>query len=156
MKNSVAMLLFTLFLSGNAHACPAGMVPNGPAAAGTTIGGCRPASHYQQAPAWSSRWGAIAQGENGKGGWVSGKKSERAAKRSAISHCEIRGGSECESTFTYRDQCVAVVNSEDGSFINTAPTEEEAAFDANQKCKKEGLLKCNLFYTDCSLPVRIQ
>lgn len=155
MKLTLTFLLLISFF-GSAYSCPPGMVPNAPAAAGTTSTSCRPVVQYQQGPVWSPRWGAIAQGENGKGGWVSGKKSERAAKRSAISHCEIRGGSECESTFTYRDQCVAVVNSEDGSFINTAPTEEEAAFDANQKCKKEGLLKCNLFYTDCSLPVRIR
>jgi hypothetical protein len=160
----ISMLAFPLVMLsyGNASAeygCPAGMVPDAPAAAGAaaSIRSCRPNNSPQhQAPIWSTRWGAIALDATGVSGQAAGERTERSAKRAAVAHCKERGGEKCEPKFTYYNQCVVVVNTDDNSLTRSASSEDEAKEVAFEACRRRRSNECKLFYSACSLPVRVQ
>lgn len=155
MSKRLSILVLLAISSNSAFSCPPGMVPNGPATAGMTNSGCRPASSYD-GPRWEYRWGALAVGENGIGGWATGKRSLGSAKRAAVAHCQNRGGTACESDYTYKNKCIAVVNGPKEASIQTASSEEEAKELAMLACMEDESGRCRLFHSGCSLPVRVQ
>ncbi|WP_166774780.1 DUF4189 domain-containing protein [Xanthomonas sp. CFBP 8151] len=63
---------------------------------------------------WIRTWGAIASSDNGDIGSSTGKFSEEDAKVEAIKICTNFGNSDCEVNFTYKNQCVAVVQAAKG------------------------------------------
>lgn len=157
MRKYPTTLLILAIFPYQLSACPPGMTPHGPASAGMTNGGCRPISGSDsQVPLWENRWGATALGENSVTGWAADKRSKRSANRAALSHCKKRGGIDCKSTFTYHNQCVAIVNTDTLSLIRSAITKERAVAIGIEDCHLQNSPSCTLLYSDCSLPVRIR
>lgn len=104
---------------------------------------------------WIKTWGAIASSNNGDIGSSTGKFSEEAAKAEAIKICTDFGNSDCEVNFTYKNQCVAVVQAakgRTGGKIISAATKEIAERSALQKCAEASGAKCVVRGTDCSDP----
>lgn len=106
---------------------------------------------------WADKWGAIAT--DGKGNYgVSGQfDSEKLAKKAAIKDCENAGGGGCRIRIAYHNQCAAIVASEKGrTFLQTAAYENEAKEIASNRCADEnGKHACWVYYSGCSLPVRV-
>ena len=112
-----------------------------------------------QAPEkWSSRWGAIASGANGKYGVSREFESKRSAVSAALKHCKSEGGIKCAIQIVYHDQCAAIVASDKGrALLQTAAYVEDAKMIASDKCANlYGEDTCWLYYSGCSLPVRVQ
>lgn len=105
---------------------------------------------------WEDRWGAIAEDGNGVFGIVSDTKSERKARKGALQECKKRGGGECSVVATYSSQCAAIVANDIASYRGYAASEDGAIADAEMKCSKSSISGCHVFYSGCSLPVRIK
>ena len=103
---------------------------------------------------WADRWGAIATDDNGTAGIVTDITNKRDAQRSAIAECENRGGGNCKVSLAYHNQCAAVAASSSMSFSSSAPTIEEATERSMERCKSAGG-ECWVYYSGCSLPVRV-
>lgn len=108
---------------------------------------------------WAHRWGAIAMdtSRNSVGiGVAEMMSSERKAKATAIQDCRSKGGKQCELQLTYHDQCGVLVWAAVGHNTMRAGTVEEATKMALEKCDRDGLTDCRLYYSSCSYPVRIR
>lgn len=104
---------------------------------------------------WEDRWGAIATDGNGHAGIVTDMVSKGTARKAAIAECKRRGGGRCEIGLTYYNQCAAVATNAKASFMQGASHEEEAKQIAMDRCSKTGE-QCQIYYSGCSLPVRVQ
>lgn len=155
--------LMSLSSSVWAQGCPSG-IPS----AGNP--GCLPPSqqhspYYQgnqayeyQFPAtrWATRWGAIAIDDlNGIAGAVIDKTSKRQAHKAAIAECNARGGKECEVRIAYHNQCAAIVWGKHKYSTASAETEELAVQIGMRSCSAADI-DCQIYYSDCSLPVQIR
>ncbi|SFS16804.1 protein of unknown function [Dyella sp. OK004] len=119
-------------------------------------GSCNSAQQKQTAPAirWVSRWGAIAICHRlGHSGSTVNQKSKRDAKRVALQNCNTDGATDCEVALAYHDQCAALAWGGGFSVAAGAATIEEAAALAMRSCDTQG---CEIVYSECSLPERIQ
>lgn len=141
----------------------AGIQPGGPGVAPTPLCYWRQGAEQGDAGPqvlWADRWGAIASDNDAKNaifGIVTDRPSERAARRAAVDECRSRGGDRCEVAMSYQNQCAAVGAGRVGTFSAGAPTLEEAQQRAMQLCEiKNGSGECWLYYSGCSLPVRVQ
>lgn len=157
--------LLTILWAGNAIACPPGTVPQ----QGIGWQGCAPVpgtgastpsrSASQGVDAWEDRWGAIAVDEtqNGIGiGSASGMKHKWQAEKAALKKCRNKGGSRCSVKFSYYSQCTAVVWGSNGFTINGAATKDQAAEIGIGKCKQANDTNCDVYFSDCSYPMRIR
>lgn len=133
--------------------CPPGQIPY----SGTSVSSCGPMQGQQLGPAWSNRWGAIASDTKGIFGISADASSKRKAQSTALSECKKRGGIACKVGTTYANQCAAVSTSEDASSSARAPTVEEAAKISMEGCtERSGGKECWVYYSGCSLPVRVR
>lgn len=146
---------------------PGGMQPNGQICVpipgyGTTNHISSPSS-AQPAAIWSDRWGAVAVtgkslADDGASvvGMASSTSSKREARQEALDHCAEKGGVDCRLQMIYKNQCAAVSwGAEKGRFVvgdSIADAEEQAM----RKCIDDGDSDCVIYYSDCSLPVRVQ
>jgi hypothetical protein len=138
--------------------CPPGAVPipgqgrcGSPAEASANrgVGSSRPVS----AEVWENRFGAVARGYGeGFSGAVEGAKSEREARKIALSRCTE---TKCKIVSLVRNGCQAVASSDDGSGYGRAENKQDAINMALQNCLKRGG-QCDIGYSDCSLPVRVK
>ncbi len=111
-------------------------------------------------PQWASRWGAVSIGSTATGGGVgivTDRESRKAAERAAVQMCaESGGGPLCKSNLlAYHDQCVAIVWGDRSYVVRSAETVAEAAEASLSECN-EKTPGCRIFYSGCSLPVRIR
>lgn len=111
-------------------------------------------------PVWESRWGAIAVGDTSNGGGFgvsSDMKSRRSAEKAAVKECVDTGGGDlCKAEpFAYHDQCAVIAWGDRGYVIRSVETLDRASEVAMQQCN-ERTLNCIIFYSNCSLPVRVQ
>jgi len=155
-------LLLGVFVSFAAHAdCPPGsyLVSN------PTNTYCLPGPNYrapQQAPQqpvaqWERRWGAVAiDSPKAVMGVAADKQSKREASQAAASDCERQGGAHCEIEAVYDNQCVAVITSNDSHNTPTALTVDQAVATGMKTCRDAGRTNCRVYYSACSLPVRVQ
>ena len=158
-----------LLATGIAHAeggCPPGLIP----ASGTNINSCVPippgyynnqqqATPQPSAPAaqWVDHWGAIATDSmTGSLGSVTGMLSEGEAQRAALSDCVKKGGARCKSQTSYRNGCAAMVIGNKEFNVGSAATMDEAIKSGMKVCTDTGNTNCHVYYSVCSLPVRIQ
>jgi hypothetical protein len=153
-----ACLVLSFQLARAEGGCPPGMIPYRP---GTDPSVCGPMPSTGTAtvpvgPQWVSRWGAIVSDGSGTYGIAAGAESKFGAKSKAMEDCRQRGGKPCKLQFAYRDQCAVVVSTTSRSFSRGAATEELAASLAIDECQKSGSGECWVYYTGCSLPVRVQ
>lgn len=171
MKSTISRLLaFVLLLSatGLVHAeggCPAGYYPIGAPQGTQGPQGCAPipGNNQQQAqplpppPIWVDHWGAIAtDGPGGSFGASTDMSTRQSAEEAALADCHSKkGSSTCGVDLYYRNQCAAMVvghethNSKAGSTVDLAI---QAAMNLCNEVDKS----CFVYYTACSLPVRIQ
>ena len=148
--------------AGAAYAqCPAGIPPSPncapPDAPGwrhnlPATGGDTP----RPPPRWQSTWGAIAaDGVNAKLGTATGIASKQDAEEIALAQCRERGGQDCIVDISYSDQCAVLVTGDKNYSVQTAASIERAAELAMKRCNSSDT-GCRVYYSDCSLPVRIQ
>ncbi|MBR8652113.1 DUF4189 domain-containing protein [Achromobacter sp. Marseille-Q0513] len=106
---------------------------------------------------WEERWGAIvmdaASGMTGIGG---GQRTEEAAIQSATAMCQRKGGKNCRVDITYSNQCGALAWGSNHAVSARGRTLEIASKYAIDACEKTTGKKCEVFFSDCSLPVRVQ
>lgn len=103
---------------------------------------------------WEDRWGAFASSaSDGWSGSVLDMKSKTDAESAAISACQKKGGANCRVDLSFYNQCGAVASGGGSLGYSNAATEEQALSLAMKQC---GNSKCEVFFTGCSLPKRIQ
>lgn len=163
-------LLFglALIIAGAVHAeggCPPGMIP----ASGTNLNSCAPipAGYYnnqqqtpQQSPPpprWISKWGAIATDFAHDSAGASVDQPDRSsAELAAIANCQENGGSACKIETWYSDGCATMVVGDKTHVSLNAATISEATQAGMKMCARDGDTNCHVYYSACSLPVRIQ
>ena len=104
---------------------------------------------------WADRWGAIAMDDQGNAGIVTDMVSKREAQHSAIAECKNRGGGNCEIKDSFFNQCAAVIADPVGTITANAPIVEEAVEMGLKRCRDNGGRNCRVYYSGCSLPVRL-
>ena len=157
-------LLALCMLAGKAHAqaaCPPGMVPYG---TGTDISTCGPDDSQQQGsqqslppPAlWVERWGAIATDfAHSSAGASVDQKDKKSAEQAAMANCRSNGGVACEIELDYANGCAVLVIGKTGHNAKAGETIESATHKAMEVCKAADT-KCFVYYSACSLPVRVR
>ncbi|MGJ7490474.1 DUF4189 domain-containing protein [Variovorax sp. ZT4R33] len=155
-------LLLGMFVSFGAYAnCPPGsyLISN------PTNTYCLPDPNYrspqqalqQPVEQWERRWGAIAtDGPRGAMGVVTDKRSEREASQIAMQDCRAKGGVDCKVDAAYDNQCAAVVVGDGGYNVSSRPTADQAITTGMKTCRDAGRSNCHVYYSACSLPVRIR
>lgn len=173
---SCQWLLFglLLLLSSVVHAeggCPPGYYPYPMGATQGQPGpqGCAPIPGYdnnqQQAqpqqtlpppPQWSSRWGAIAtDAVKGSLGTAVDLSSPNEAEQMAMADCKSKGGTKCKIDVAYGNGCAAMVLGDAEFNVHNAATLSDAIKLAMKTCTSRDT-NCHVYYSACSLPVRIQ
>lgn len=170
MKDYRWLLVGLLLLLGStAHAeggCPPGLIP----ASGTDINSCVPIppgyySNQQPAqpqpppsppPQWASRWGAIATDSiKGVLGIATNVTSKEEAQKTAMADCQANGGTQCKLQNTYGNACVAMVTGDKVFNVGSAANLNEAVQSGMTECSSADT-NCHVYYSACSLPVRIR
>jgi hypothetical protein len=161
--------LFGLLLlaTGFVHAegvCPPGMFPTNPPGAQGPVG-CAPIPGYnnqQQSqfgpppPQWESRWGAIATDfSHSAAGASIDQPDGGAAEKAALAECKANGGSDCKIELQYGNGCAALAVGRAGHNAKAGLTIDLAKQAAMKVCNAEDS-HCFIYYTACSLPVRVQ
>jgi hypothetical protein len=81
--------------------------------------------------------------------------NQQEAEAGAIAQCREQGGKSCKIETWYRNRCGAMVIGENTHTTNNADTLTEAIEIGMKKCEA-GDNECHVYYSDCSLPQRIQ
>jgi hypothetical protein len=106
---------------------------------------------------WDKTWGAVADGTNAIGGVSSGALSKRGAEASALKACVDRGGQECAVSFTYFNQCMALLDPgiSGGNIVFQTGESIEVARELGLKACKErsGSNSCKATYSSCTYPI---
>ena len=136
-------------------------------------GGCPPGMHlegfscvYDRAPTtsgppaqqWVTRWGAIAIGSGasvGGFGFSTKMKSKRKAEAAATKECKSSGGGSTCKVFAYHDQCAVVAWGTQSYTIRSAESLEIATKLSVDSCSAK-TEDCQVFYSGCSFPERVQ
>jgi hypothetical protein len=107
-------------------------------------------------PQWSTRWGAIAtDGPRGSLGTASNQSAKESAELIAMSECKAKGGTQCKVDIAYDNECAAVVVG-NGGYNTPAAATADKAVEIGMKTCSASTTNCHVYYTSCSLPVRIQ
>lgn len=166
MKSTLnAGFLFWFLLCTTSHAqtaCPPGMEPYGAGVCGYS----QPMPSAQlplqqptneETPQWESQWLAIAtDSESGSLGTAIGMKNREDAERVALADCQAKGGTKCKLDVSYGNGCAAMIVGDGGYNSNGASTVDEAVRLGMKVCIDAGHTNCRVFYSACSLPVRIR
>lgn len=155
---STALLGYSAGASAEGR-CPPGQHPIG----GQGVGGCAPIAQSGAAEGptptgkWVKTWGAIAMSSaTGDVGVSVAQRSKGEASRLAVANCAVDGASDCKLTYTYKNQCVALVSpasKNETSTVGRGPTKEVAVELATGTCTKRGSQGCSVLYSACSDPV---
>jgi hypothetical protein len=111
-------------------------------------------------PLWKTRWGAISVGSTASGGGVgvsTNQTSRRAAEDMAVQQClEGKGGEICRTkVFSYHNQCAVIAWGEASYVVRSAATAARASTRALAECEEQ-TDDCIIFYSACSLPIRVR
>lgn len=165
MMTRVLVLTGLLCLNFVAHAengCPPGMIPY----TGMNVSSCGPIppgyyKNNQSTPAtpkirWASEWGAIATDEpDGILGSSSSMSSQADAEAAALADCKAKGGINCKLETWFRNGCAALVVGNDIYNVTTGTTLDEAK-SKGLEISSAASPNCQVYYSTCSLPERIQ
>ena len=159
------VLVLALLFSGVAvhaqAACPPGTVPygtgNGPSACGPDDSQPQQSARPQRPPEiWVDHFGAIATDEpRGAMGASTYMQDRHSAENSAIADCHAEGGVNCVVQISYGNECVALVVSGKFFNVNDGDTVDQATKNGMEVCKTVAN-DCQVYYSACSLPIRIQ
>lgn len=150
--------------------CPPGYYPIGAASGQGGPQGCAPIPGYtnnqQQAqpqpppplpPRWVDQWGAIATDfAHSSAGASVNQPNRKAAKQAAIANCQSNGGSACKIETWYSNACAVMVVGDKTHISVSAATIGDATQEGMKTCAKDGDTNCHVYYSACSMPVRIQ
>lgn len=144
-------------------ACPPGEVPYG---TGTDDSVCGPddsqESTQQQArkpppPRWAARWGAIATDDSsGSFGAATNMSSRSGAQATALADCHSKKGATCKIEIAYDNECAAMVIGDKGHNSGADLTLDKVVQLGMKTCSAAGDTNCHVYYSACSLPVKIQ
>lgn len=156
----IGVLLLSPALSfAEGGTCPPGYYPhNIPGVMGCAPipgygGGARP---VDPGPQWETRWGTVAiDHENGAFGSAEAASTPRQAKRRAKAACKAQGGRNCRVGEPYFNQCIAVAWGDAWISTYSAETVARASLLAVEDCSLH-TGDCQIFYSACSLPVRVR
>lgn len=81
---------------------------------------------------------------------------KRDAEKYAISECRKKGGANCKIEITYHNQCAAIVLGREAFSSSSAASLEEAKSRGIEKCTRAGDSDCGIYFSECSLPERVQ
>lgn len=172
MKTYRWLLLGSLLLFGStAHAegeCPPGMFPTNPPGAQGPVG-CAPIPGYDQQqqqaqpqqpmpppPQWATQWGAVATDSiKGSLGAAAGMASRDEATQKAIGDCQSKGGTSCKINVAYSNECAVMMVGSAGYNFGADASLDKATQSAMKKCR-EADTNCHVYYSACSMPVRIK
>jgi hypothetical protein len=119
--------------------------------------GQQPQVPQQPPERWQDHWGAIATYvPSGSLGSVSDMATSSQAEQTALADCRSKGGIACKIEISYRNQCVGMIVGHPGYSIALGPTVGEAIKNGMKMCTDAGDSNCHVYYSACSLPVRIQ
>ena len=151
----VIIFVLLLLASTVAHAqsgvvqmpgCPPGVMPGQPSCGGSS-------GNFVSSERWRDSYAAFAFDKaTGMVGSAKGFPSKRAALNAAISDC---GRSGCQVGVWVRNSCLAVVWGQ-AMWFETGDDDLVAETKAIKNCNDSGESGCKVFYSACSLPVRIQ
>ncbi|MGO1069119.1 DUF4189 domain-containing protein [Lysobacter sp. CA199] len=174
MKNSFCLNLALISLavlcfSGEATACPAGMIANPIGAGGQAE--CVPGVNHQNwgrgsgsgTISYYDGYGAFSfDAENVKVGVsdpLDSFGSKGQAKRSAMKSCKQNGGKKCKVIDTFMNQCaVTLLGATDSGggtlaiYVGKGKEVADAKKDAEAQCKTSGSPICQPAYADCVSP----
>lgn len=105
---------------------------------------------------WASRWGAVAfDRASGAEGHITDQIGKSQAEDAAMNSCAAHGGKQCEILLSYANECGAVAQEQGGGIIAGAYATDSRKAESNavNKC---GQSTCQVVYSACSLPARIQ
>jgi hypothetical protein len=160
----IAMGLTMQAVYAEGGTCPDGYYPIG----GQGTSGCAPMPYNNDSyggntpppPArWADRYGSVVFGTDSTGSGILGKSkdqvSSKAAESAALQDCMAQGGHSCHVNGTYHNQCVAVVWGTKSVNSASAATIEQAIQLSADTCNKTDN-HCKVYYTACSMAVRVQ
>lgn len=142
--------------------CPPGMYPfqfspNQPFSCAPIPGEVNQQAPQLPAEQWERRWGALATSvPDGVLGVSTDQSSKREALRRAVSDCAAKGGVNCKIEISYDNQCAVVVVGDGGYNASNATTVDKAAELSMKTCRDAGRTNCHVYYSACSLPIRIR
>lgn len=153
-------LLALSSLSASAeNGCPPGQSPSNlsaPLGSAESMNSCMPLPQdVTPRPTWQTRWGAIAADTQGTYGTSADQRTEKQARKAALTACGDRGGTDCNVSLTYANQCVSIAISDKKSSAARAPDLPTAERDSLARCRDgSGGAQCSIYYSACSLPAR--
>lgn len=145
--------------------CPPGMFPiHSPG-----VMGCAPMGPTQAAkppvnqPRWIQRWGALVtdQAATGINGVSNLRSSQADAIAIAMERCVSGGGKKCKLISAYANACIHVARPfkngvpQPGRPVSAAGSDREARREALETCASINGPGCEVEYSACSLPVRV-
>lgn len=82
------------------------------------------------------------------------QKSKNQAQKAAVEDCKLKGGVDCDSSFSYKNGCAAIAYAKGSgkSRFQSAATASLARKLALENCSSEVGTACEIFYTGCSDP----
>lgn len=165
MRTCIRILLL-LSLSTPAlaeHGCPDGHVPvfqgggqNRTCVADYNLPFWQDQDAHAESEQWESRWGAIARDRNAVYGIVTDVSSEALAKQLALKECSKRGGVECDGDYIFSNSCAAVVAGQRIAISRHGPDEQDAIRQGMDYCASQNDAGCRVYWSGCSLPVRVR
>lgn len=173
MKSTFSRLLLLCLLmlvAEFAHAegnCPDGYYPIGASQGQQGPQGCAPIPDYNQQSVeqlppirweskWESRWGAIAtDATKGSLGTATNLPGKQEAERAALSNCASNGGIQCKLQLSYDNECAAMVLGDKVFNVTADATVDKAIKAGLNSCIAANDHTCRVYYSACSLPVRI-
>jgi len=72
-----------------------------------------------------------------------------------MSQCQSKGGTQCKILISFYNQCGAVIIGDGKIGANSAATIAQASEGGLKVCNA-ATTNCHVYYTACSMPVRIQ
>lgn len=83
-------------------------------------------------------------------------KRKKDAEIAALKDCRSKGIQRCQVKFTYYSQCAVVVWGDRTSNVSGAPSIEVAKSIGLEKCNQAGDSNCEMLFSECSFPERVQ
>lgn len=127
--------------------------------------GCAPIDNSVQQPQrpqpppqiWVDHWGALATDDlSGSFGAAVDMPSRSGAEGAALTDCQSKKGApNCKVELWYTNQCAAMVMGDTGHNAKAGATSDDAIQAAMKVCNTEDA-HCFVYYSACSLPIRIQ
>lgn len=159
-----AATMFSPLARAEGGTCPPGYYPIGGDSAGWSS--CAPIPDADgdtssqppviDSPAWKSQWIAIAVGA-GAFGVGKDQPSRRKAEKNALAECKSKGGKACQVRVATYNQCAAIAGGSTTLISAWDQTLQEVKERSMRFCgQKPGNENCQIYYADCSYPVRIK